>query len=165
MRTVTMDVNAMTGSTKYQLAEEVREVAAKLISEVHSHLAEARICYLFRTDEWIRKERQIYGKAYKVPEQWMFLSGYDLLVVINRDAWGYLSPEKRMALVDHELSHFERIDDSAGNVKSWGLLDHDVEEFVGVVRRHGLWSEGIQDLFKAGHQLRLFDGEIKVVAK
>lgn len=100
-----------------------------------------------------------------MPEQWSFLTGYDLLVVINRHAWGYLSPEKRIALVDHELSHFERIDDSQGNVKSWGLLDHDVEEFIGVVKRHGLWREEVQDLLKAGYQLRLFDGTVEVVAK
>jgi hypothetical protein len=149
----------------YRVAEEVAELAAELILEVHGHLSEAKICYLFRTDEWTKKGgRYVYGKASKVPEQWRYLSGYDLLVVINQSVWTTLTPERRAALVDHELCHFERIDDAAGNVKSWTLVDHDVEEFIGVVRRHGLWKEDVSELVKAGQQMQIFDG-LKVVSK
>lgn len=62
MRTITMKVDSVMQSDRYQVADEVQLVAAKLISDVHSHLVEARICYLFRTDEWIRKGRLVYGK-------------------------------------------------------------------------------------------------------
>lgn len=159
-----MDIFANRQSKVYQASEEVMTVAAELIATVHEHLVQANICYLFRTDEWTKKGRYIYGKAYKVPEQWRYLSGYDLLMVINRSVWTTLTPEQRTALVDHELCHFERIDDAAGNVKSWTLVDHDVEEFIGVVRRHGLWKVDVQELVKAGQQMQLFDG-LKVVAK
>jgi len=150
--------------SKYRVAEEVYEVAAKLITNVHDHLAEAKIVYLFRDDEWKSKGKIVLGKAYKVPEQWSYLSGYDLLVVINERAWSVLSDRQKTALIDHELCHFEKDIDESGNPK-WRMVNHDVEEFTGVVRRHGLWSPDVENFFSEAQQLRLFDGSVKVVAK
>lgn len=120
--------------SKFRVAEEVQKIAAELITSVHGHLAEARIVYLFREGDWKSKGKVTLGRASRVPEQWQYLTDYDLVVTINEDAWPALSDRQKMALVDHELCHFEKGIDAAGNPK-WCLVSHDVEEFTGVIKR------------------------------
>jgi hypothetical protein len=61
--------------------------------------------------------------------------------------------DARMALVDHELSHcwFATVDNDGVTQKFhqdgspwWTIRGHDLEEFCGVVERHGLWSEDLR---------------------
>jgi hypothetical protein len=140
-------------------APEVQELAARLIDNIHGHLAEARIKYLFRTGKWELKGRIIYGKAEKVAAKWKHLTGYDFVVTINRDIWFANKPELRQALLDHELMHCARgEDDKQGNPK-WYIQLHSVEDFVGIIQRHGLWTTGLQNLVKANseyEQLSMF---------
>lgn len=139
---------------KYIFAEEVQAVAAKLISDYHTHLAEARIAYLFRKGEWNSKGRTQFGKACKAPEQWAFMSGFELLVIINKTVWDYADEKKREAVVDHELCHIEKDIDAKGNPK-WITAHHDVEEFSIVIQRHGLWSRDIRQFFAAAAEKQL----------
>lgn len=148
--------------SKFRIAEEVQEIAARLINDVHDHLAEARIIYLFRAGDWKSKGKVTLGQAGKVPEQWQYLTGHDLVVIINGDAWPALSDRQKVALVDHELCHFEKTITDGGDPK-WCLVSHDVEEFTGVIQRHGLWSSDVEDFVSEAQQLRLFNGSLSVV--
>jgi len=121
-------------------AAEVQELAARLIDKYHSHLAEARIKYLFRTGEWLKKGRIVYGKAEKVPAKWNYLTGYDFVITINQEAWMTGTPEFREALLDHELEHCCKDEDKQGNPK-WYIQPHTVEDFASIIRRHGLWDD------------------------
>lgn len=150
--------------SKFRIAEEVQIIAAGLITDVHDHLAEARIIYLFRAGDWKSKGKVTLGQAGKVPEQWQYLTGHDLVVIINGDAWPALTDRQKVALVDHELCHFEKGIDAAGDPK-WCLVSHDVEEFTGVIQRHGLWTPDVEQFVSEAQQLRLFDGSLSVVAK
>ncbi len=148
--------------SKFTVAEEVQEIAAGLINGIHDRLAEARIIYLFRSGDWKSKGKVVLGKASKVPEQWQYLTGLDLVVTINKVAWPALSARQRVALVDHELCHFEKDVDDGGDPK-WLLVGHDVEEFTGVIQRHGLWSRDVENFVSEARQLRLFEGSLSVV--
>ena len=97
-----------------------------------------------------------------MPEQWQYLTGLDLVVTINKVAWPALSARQRVALVDHELCHFEKDVDDGGDPK-WLLVGHDVEEFTGVIQRHGLWSRDVENFVSEARQLRLFEGSLSVV--
>lgn len=144
---------------KYIFAEEVKAVAAKLITKYHTHLAEARIAYLFRKGEWNSKGKTQFGKACKAPEQWAFMSGFELLVIINQKVWDYAEQEKREAMVDHELCHIEKDIDAKGNPK-WIITTHDVEEFSTVIQRHGLWSKDIRQFFAAATEMQMSLGDV-----
>lgn len=157
MRTVVLDIDPKSkANNKYRVAEDVQKVAARLITEIHSHLAEARIAYLFRDGTWLSKGKEIFGKAYKAPEQWQLIANYELLVVINSDVWNRMTLDQRKALIDHELCHFEKDEDEQGNPK-WRLVAYDVEEFACVIRRHGLWSQEVRSFFESARQISLFD--------
>lgn len=66
---------------------------------------------------------------------------------ISLDTWGEdidgvrwgLSDEQRVALVDHELCHFQVTEDGEPKLRS-----HTVEEFADVVKRHGLWKPDVE---------------------
>lgn len=143
-------------AAEYREAPEVQQIAQALIPQYHGHLASARIRYLFREGPWASRGRTVLGKAYKLGAREQHLVGADFLVVINADAWRELTPEQRVALVDHELSHCG-IDDQ-GN---WTLWEHDVEEFRHVLERHGFWQPNLwefgQTAVRKAEQLSLFD--------
>lgn len=147
--------------TTFWEAPEVERVAIELMPEYHDHLVEAKIAYLFRSGTWTSKGQAVGGKAYKASERDRVLHGCDLLVVINSEVWNALDPDRRRALVDHELSHFLRDEDEQGN-PIWQVVGHDVEDFAAVIKRHGLWNEGLELMDRAVEaykQRSLFDRE------
>lgn len=133
-------------------APEVLELAARLIDNIHGHLAEARIKYLFRTGKWEQRGKTIYGRAEKVSAKWKYLTDYDFVVTINRDIWFANKTDIREAILDHELTHCARgEDDKQGNPK-WYIQPHTVEDFVNIIQRHGLWTAGLQNMVKANSE-------------
>ena len=60
------------------------------------------------------------------------------LVTMCEPLWNALTDAQRVALTDHELSHLFVED---GKLT---LLPHDLEEFIGVVHRHGLWIGDVE---------------------
>ncbi|MDQ7790047.1 MAG: putative metallopeptidase, partial [Clostridia bacterium] len=124
--------------SKFVDAPEVEKIAHDLLEEHHGHLAEARVCYLFRLGPWASKGDVVLGKAYKVSDRDKYLHGYDFLIVINKDYWPALTEDQRVALVDHELCHCSRGEDTSDGFPKWEIRNRTVEEFVEVIRRHGL---------------------------
>lgn len=159
----------------FEAAEDVRIIAEKIIDKHHPHLQDAKdlIGYYFRdgASDWA-------GKAKKCTAFERHVTGYMLFVFINQDAWDSLKHDQRLALVDHELCHFsrknERIYDEekkewkdnwldAEDPGSWGMREHDVEEFSDIIQRHGLWETGIEKFAvavrQAEHQMDLEEYE------
>lgn len=148
---------------EYLNAEHVQRIAAEYITKNHTHLAEARVCYLFRTGKWESKGKTVYGTAERVGPKYKMLTGYDFIITINFGVWNLADGYLQEALVDHELSHCGRgLDDKLGNPK-WTGEPHSFEDFTGVVRRHGLWTTELKRLVDANKeflesgQLSIFD--------
>lgn len=88
-----------------------------------------------------------------------------------------MNKKQRAALVDHELCHFTRtkteepdpkdprnwitVYGPADDPDSWGIREHDVEEFSEIIERHGLWDTGIESFAavvrEADHQMNIDD--------
>jgi len=61
-----------------------------------------------------------------------------------------LSEEGKVALVDHELSHFNKpLKDKRGSL-IWTIRDHDVCEFSDVVRRHNICMSNLRAIADDG---------------
>lgn len=133
-------------------SDEVRKVAADLISKVHTHLAEASIVYLFRSGEWKNKGQIIFGTADKTAAKQKHLTGADFVITVNKDVWdANQDKKKREALLDHVLNYCGRgEDDKEGNPK-W-CKNVPMLVFAGVIRRHGLWTDNLQTLLKANDE-------------
>ena len=97
-----------------QEAPEAEAIADALIPAHHSHLTTARILYLFTTQKRRRHTKTVLATAAKMSALQRYLSsgteaavqaGYDFIVLIGHDEWGFRSPDQQRALVDHELCH------------------------------------------------------------
>jgi len=129
--------------TKYIQADQPRAIAKVLIHTIRDDIRLAKIAYLF-TESMKRGEMLTLGKCTKAGGAGKFLHHYDFIIVFNWTAWRLLTHEQKLALVDHELLH------CAFDVeKGFSLLQHEVEDFVAIVDRWGLWTRGLQELVKA----------------
>lgn len=72
----------------------------------------------------------------------------DFILVFNWRVWRRMKGHQRRALVDHELCHCDYGDGGPY------LVEHDLEEFRGVVSRHGDWAMNVQLFLDAGEQAR-----------
>lgn len=165
--------------TPFKEAPEVQYIAEQLIEkypEQHEHLKDLftknLIQFFFRSDDpdWA-------GKCKKCTKFEQEITGKIIFIFINQSWWDRTrSSAQQDALVDHELCHIGRKDDAkeyfkdtdtfgrwnpADNPDSWYIIEHDVEEFAGVVERHGLWERGIEKVVTAGavHERQITLGE------
>lgn len=134
----------------YEYAPEVRDIAEKLIQDYHKDLLGHRVEYIWREKAVVRAGKVTLGKAKKISGLNAFLASGEPLagddddqsffvIEIARDAWGGLTEEEKIALIDHELEHC--IVDEEGKTS---IQPHDLEDFLVVYRRHGAWSEALQ---------------------
>jgi hypothetical protein len=132
----------------------------------HEHLRDAGIACLWTNTENSRQQRRIVGQA-EMPanslgragkwqraraeqqlEDW-FGSVPDFLLTFDADHAAAVDDATFCALVDHELRHCAQALDEYGGPKFtrdglpvFAIKGHDVEEFVGVVRRFGINAAG-----------------------
>ena len=124
--------------TKFEDAEQAKALAFPLIGELHKHLVNAKIVFLFK--------QHVGGRGLSLPAkvklasgQIKHLTGFDFIMEINWTVWSGIPIETRVALIDHELSHCGR-EESGG----YCILQHDLEEFTAVVARWGLWTPSVK---------------------
>lgn len=138
----------------------------------HTHLIDADIGVLWASSSFAKKGRVVIGQA----EQVMFRAGGwqkarqeqqmmdwfgrvpAYLITLAADYCAQCSDAEFCALVEHELYHIAQAQDAFGAPKftqeglpKLEMRGHDVEEFVGVVRRYGA-SQGVQELIDAASQ-------------
>ncbi|MDD1966177.1 putative metallopeptidase [Pseudomonas putida] len=138
----------------------------------HAHLLDAPVKILWASSCFEKQGRTVLGQAESVmlraggwqkarQEQQMidwFGEVPDFLITLAADYCAQCSDAEFCALVEHELYHIAQKLDQYGAPKfredgtpSLMLRGHDVEEFVGVVRRYGA-SNDVQQLIDAAAQ-------------
>lgn len=135
----------------------------------HAHLIDASIGVLWASTGFAKQGRVVLGQA----EQLMFRAGGwqkarqeqqmrewfgeepDFLITLAADYCAQCSDAEFCALVEHELFHIAHKLDKYGapaftqdGMPKLEMRSHDVEEFVGVVRRYGP-SHDVQQLIDA----------------
>lgn len=141
----------------YEPAPQLGHLAKPLIANHHQHLLNTRVEWVFRDTAGKQNGKTVMGRTRIIkglaamiatPGAQTSEDNDFFLIEIAADVWDVLSPDRRMALLDHELSHcFVEIAD-AGEIKL-RLAPHDIEEFRGVVARHGDWLEDIEEFLAA----------------
>lgn len=146
-------------ATKYTPAPDVKSIADELIVKYHPHLDGVRIEYVMGDKTPRRGGKDVWGFVKKISSLPAYLAADKndqksgdvspfFVMVISEPIWVNLYPDKRTALVDHELCHCGVEVDDEGNSKLT-LIPHDLEEFVAIVRRYGLWMEDVKDFVTA----------------
>jgi len=151
------------------ISEQVLADTGSIHNPDHAHLIDADIGVLWASSSFAKQGRVIVGQA----EQLMFRAGGwqkarqeqqildwfgrvpAFLITLAADYCAQCSDAEFCALVEHELYHIAQAKDAFGAPKftqeglpKLEMRGHDVEEFVGVVRRYGA-SQGVQQLVDA----------------
>lgn len=142
-------------AAEYEFSQRVKDVAEGLVKIHHIHLATAKIAYLMKKVEYDSKgrvkslttgrmgKRRAMAKVKTAPADWNCLTGFDFVMTVEEYFWDILTLEQQIALVDHELCHCARDGDG------FYTKDHDVEEFIAVVERHGFWRNELKLMSEA----------------
>lgn len=149
--------------TNFEPAPEVQEMAEILIEKYHSHLqdCDVRIEYVFVDKTPKSNGTEVWGTCRKVSNLNAFLANKEkeradpfFVITISKPVWDVLPEDARKALVDHELCHAsaEIKDTDDGEETKLSIMPHDLEEFVCIVRRHGLWRENVKDFVEAANR-------------
>lgn len=163
------------------------EPGAALENLDHDHLRDARIGCLWAGEEWVRGGRRILGlaaiprpplgstpwaRALFAEQEFAFWGGDPPDFVLTFSApWALEATDAEFcAVVDHELYHcaiavdeFESPRFSADGSPRWAIRGHDVEEFLGVVRRYGVAASGVAEIVEAArsNEMRIDLGAIR----
>ncbi|MBO8256410.1 MULTISPECIES: putative metallopeptidase [Providencia] len=138
----------------------------------HMHLIDADICFMWASNSFNKKGRYVLGQCEEVMmraggwqkarmEQQMyewFGRIPKFVITLAADYCAQCSDAEFCALIEHELYHIAQDIDEFGVPKftqegmpKLKLRGHDVEEFVGVVRRYGA-SEEVQAIIDAASE-------------
>lgn len=129
---------------------------------------EARIEFLYRINPLIMQGKLVLGAVHlpKVQGQlkgvfeWMLMRQFDempdYLIILDFENWDESSEIQKEILIYHELCHTcnkesadgeQRFDDEGRAV--FGLIDHDVNEFIATVARYGSYNQEIKEFIDA----------------
>lgn len=151
------------------IKREVLAETGSIHNPEHSHLIDASIGVLWASYALYKKGRSVLGQAEQVmiraggwqkarQEQQMrdwFREEPEFLITLAADYCAKCTETEFCALVEHELYHIVQATDQYGapeftrdGLPKLEMLGHDVEEFVGVVRRYGAGHD-VQQLINA----------------
>lgn len=156
---------------------------ATMINEDHAHLRSATFGVLWTNVPNRRQMRRIiataeqpvfrgskWSKARQDQQiaEW-FGDAPDFLITIDADWAAQASDIEWCVVVDHELYHCAQDHDAYGMPKfradgspSFAMRGHDVEEFIGVVRRYGAVSREVREMtWAAAQQPAVHDFDIR----
>lgn len=139
--------------------EAVLTEGSPLHNPEHAHLQHARIGFIWTTAERAKVGRRVLGMAempsfrcnawQKARQQQQMVEWFgltpDFLITLDAHYCAQASDLEFAALVEHELYHCAQATDEFGAPRFnrdtgepvWAMRGHDVEEFIGVVRRYG----------------------------
>jgi hypothetical protein len=141
----------------YVDADQPAAIAAVLIRALHDDIRNAELRCVYRK-KLADRDRVRLAQASRVGGKLQFFAQFDLLIEVNWEEWVYLTDERKIALIDHELCHFSLEIDDEGKQK-YVMLSHDIEEFRAIVDRWGLWKPDVQRFamsIERGRQLDIF---------
>ncbi len=134
--------------------EASEEIAKRLIPKHHPHLAEANILYTCRNKATKSGGRPQAGSVKKASpmDKHLGRNKFDgdnevtFVMCISLPTWNELSPEKRIAQVDHLLSRCVAVENEKTGETKWSVRPPQVQEFVEVAARNGAWTDDLADL-------------------
>lgn len=151
------------------VTENILDGDGELYNPDHAHLIDADIAFMWAASAFSKKGRTVLGQAEEVMmraggwqkarmEQQMYeWFGHkpDYIITLAADFCSECSDLEFCALLEHELYHIAQDADEFGAPKftrdgqpKLCMRGHDVEEFVGVVRRYGA-SADVQEIIDA----------------
>jgi predicted acyl esterase len=131
---------------KFEFAPEaVLKLAARLIDQYHSRLAEAKISIIMRNGTWKKKGDTVDADVSVVSGANRFETGNHFRITINADVWLNADDKTKAYILDKQLSRCAKEETTNGDVR-WSTRDYYLKEFPSLIERHGLITEELRQL-------------------
>ena len=142
---------------EFKEAPDVKDIAeTKVIPTWLPHLQNVDILYLYTT-EMKSHGKIVLAQMKKMGGLTQYFSQADFTMLVDEEQWDLMDQDTKLALVHHELCHISK--------DGMSLVRHDLEEFLEVLRHHGLWKDDVKAFVEEGaHQMALPLGGAKKVA-
>lgn len=136
----------------YRLLDKIRKKS-------HTSIKRAKIALAWRIA--LKPDRDghlVLGMCKRASDLQRELADWDFVILLNKEVWKdkEFTTDKKMALLDHELCHAapaltrdgEHKQDERGRYV-WRIRKHDIEEFQGIVERHGCYKRDLEEFAEA----------------
>ena len=133
---------------------EPYKLMAAVRKDYHPDIKEARIALAWRKEWKADKDGHLkLGMCIKASDLQKELAEWDFVILLNFEVWNSkeFDRAKKVALLDHELSHTGQALDKDGEPKVdakgrkvFRVIRHEIEEFVGVIQRNGCYKRDLQ---------------------
>lgn len=140
----------------FELIEDLDSEPYQILNKMrafHEDVIEAAIALAWRKSLKPDKDGHlILGKCIKVSDLQKEFAAYDFIILLNREVWedSEFTEKQKEALVDHELCHAAGVVDDDGakyderGRRVFRSRKHDIEEFYGIVQRHGCYKRDLE---------------------
>jgi hypothetical protein len=148
------------------------ELLAEIRAEHHFDTSEAKIALAWKKGTKPDVDGHILlGRCVKASDLQREFVDFDFVIVLNQEIWEdpEFDREKKLALLDHEMTHVTRVLDVDGepvvdtkNRPVWRVRKHDIEEFTAVISRHGCYKRDLEqfaEALQAKKKVPLFNNE------
>lgn len=141
----------------------VYEMGQELVRRHHDALRDCKVRFVMRHGPWWSAGKEVLGKTMVLGPVPRYLTGeIDAAVILNAERWDDLQSQHRRALLDHQLSHLDVKTDEVGVQRAHPdgrpmicTVNHDVEEFLAIIERHGYWRRELEQVAMVIHQIPL----------
>ena len=143
---------------------EIARMAEQIREKHHEHLEGAKIAYVIVPGSPKTKGKTVLGKCREITGIISLVTDADFIIQIPWLTWQGLTDTQRIAVLDHELSHYGADEDTETGAVTYCVLPHDVEEFKDIIARHGFYTEDRMEFGETcakAHQQSLFAVEEK----
>lgn len=139
-------------SKQYEDADDVREIAERLIEEKNMGLDMCEIRYV---KVYPKISNTTAGQCRIATHREHHLSGgADYIIEMSGDLWDALDAERRKILTLHELLHVYPVYNDKRGEWNFKLRSHDVEDFYSIIDEFGAdWFVSIRDINASVHDL------------
>jgi len=135
-----------------EVDDSTQRLFNELIAKIHTHLEDAEMKLLFRTDpKWSKNHEVSAGKGI-----FLFLSKINFTIIINRVNWNCMSVKTKYAFVDMILCSCGVKVNEKGD-KTWFKRKPDIEGYKENYERWGEWTTTYQDFVRITKQLQMFE--------
>lgn len=148
------------GSSGFKEASDVKKLAKKFISEIHTNLDGVHIEFVFTDDVLKENKKEQLTKIEFVSGVNAWLATREgqpipefVVLLINRENWNIVNDDMKSAEIDHRLMQI-MYDRGKGTLSK---RPFDVLEFGEVVQRHGEYNTDLKDFLKRARNPKLFD--------
>lgn len=126
----------------FEVSDEVRDLALKIIAEQHMDISPAKVEYIL---VFPNISKTVAGKCIKTGRELKFYSEKDYLLEISGDLWNVLDDSVKYVLVQHELMHVLPLMNEKTGKWQFKVRDHNVQDFSSIIKTHGIdWIEKVK---------------------